>query len=719
MHFLYPAFLFALFTLAIPVLVHLFNFRRYKKVYFSNVQFLKEVQEQQASRRNLKERLILVARMLALAFLVFAFARPFIPGKDSADAGKQQLVSIFVDNSYSMQTLNREGSLLDETKQKAKQIASAYSINDRFQLLTQDFEGKHQRLLNRDEFNDAVDAVKISPQSRSLAQITARQQSLLEMTAGALKQSYIISDFQKNIAGGADTAKMDMAVNLVQLTANELPNVAVDSVWLLNATHRPGETEKLMVRLRNYAAKTAEKVPLKLLVNGVQKSLGSFTVQPYSAQVDTLTFSGLQAGWQRGEIQLQDNPVTFDNTFYFTFNISDKLPVLLVDGGALNKYLNTVFAADPFFSVKRTQDGNVDYASLNTYPLIVLSDVADISTGLAQQLKAYVSKGGTLMVFPAATALLSSYQAFLQPMGAAYPGKVVTGSIRVSALNLQSQIFKGIFESFPQNPDLPLVKKYYTLGGAGKPAESLMKLQNSDPFWEGYHVGKGKLYVSAVALNEDFSNLPVHALFVPVMFRVALLSGHDQPLFYTLGNNRAIEAAALQATEKQVVKLVNGNETIIPDVKQQEGSTVLYLPGQLNKTGIYELKKQDSTAAVLALNDNRSESALSYLSKADLVKLFPQKSNYIAGDKFNVNNINSAENSGLQLWKLCIILALSIFWLPKHCSSGSIKPDKQYGHASRLALTPTLNSDNEFAYQICHCCTSRFSLSSTSCRYFN
>jgi hypothetical protein len=67
MQFLYPVFLFALFTLAIPVLVHLFNFRRYKKVYFSNVQFLKEVQERQASRRNIKERLILAARMYLLS----------------------------------------------------------------------------------------------------------------------------------------------------------------------------------------------------------------------------------------------------------------------------------------------------------------------------------------------------------------------------------------------------------------------------------------------------------------------------------------------------------------------------------------------------------------------------------------------------------------------------------------------------------------------------
>src|SRR6202000_801294 len=106
MHFLYPAFLFALISLAIPILIHLFNFRKYQKVYFSNVQFLKEINEQQSSRRNLKERLILAARLLALFFLVLAFTRPYISNQHSENAGSQQLVSVFVDNSYSMQTLN-------------------------------------------------------------------------------------------------------------------------------------------------------------------------------------------------------------------------------------------------------------------------------------------------------------------------------------------------------------------------------------------------------------------------------------------------------------------------------------------------------------------------------------------------------------------------------------------------------------------------------------
>ncbi|MDB5288294.1 MAG: hypothetical protein JWR05_3243 [Mucilaginibacter sp.] len=659
MHFLYPAFLFALLTLVIPVLVHLFNFRRYKKVLFSNVQFLKEVQEQQASRRNLKERLILAARLLALLFLVFAFARPYISKQDDANTGKQQVVSIFVDNSYSMQALNREGSLLDEAKQRAKQIASAYSINDRFQLLTQDFEGKHQRLLNRDEFNDAVDAVKISPQSKTISQITARQQSLLNMQAGAVKSSYIISDFQKNIAGkSADKVKDNIPVNLVQLKASTLPNVAVDSVGLLNATHRPGESEKLVVKLRNYADEPAEQIPLKLIINGVQKAIGSFTVNARSAQTDTLIFSGLQAGWQRGEIQLQDNPVKFDNSFYFSFNVNKQLPILLIDDGIPNKYLNAVFVADPFFAAKRVQDGNVDYAGLNTYPLIILSDIKMISAGLAQQLKSYVSKGGTLMVFPSAEADISSYRALLQPMGAAYPERIVTEVTKVSAINLQSSVFKNTFEALPQNPDLPQVKKYYSLSPAAKSSSYLMKLQTGQSVWEGYNSAKGKVYLCAVPLDETFSNLPVHALFVPVIFRVAILSGHDQPLFYTLGDNQVIETIALQSTEKQLLKLVKGSQTIIPDVQQQEGSTLLYLPDELKETGIYDLKKQDSTAAVLAFNDNRSESDLSYLNNNELGSLFAQQATLLQGNNLNTNRIKGPANSGLQLWKLCIILAL-------------------------------------------------------------
>lgn len=677
MHLLYPAFLFALVSLVIPVLVHLFNFRKYQKVYFSNVQFLKEINEQQSSRRNLKERLILAARLLALTFLVLAFTRPYIINRHAENSGSQQVVSVFVDNSYSMQTLNSEGSLLDEAKRRAKEIASAYGINDRFQLLTQDFEGKHQRLLNRDEFNDAVDTVKISTQSRTLQQIINRQQSLLEMQPNSLRSIYIISDFQKNITG-AQMLKVDTAthISLVQLKASSLPNVAIDSVSLLSAVHRPGESEKLVIRLHNYANEKAEKIPLKVLINGEQKALGSYTVAPRSAQSDTLTFSGLQAGWQRGEITLQDNPVTFDNQFYFSFNVKQQMPLLLIDDGTENIFLKTVFATDPFFAVQHVSAGNVDYAALNTYPLIVLSNIKSISTGLAQQLKSYAVKGGTLIVFPAVDADLVSYKAFLQSVNTAYPESLISEATKVSSINLQNPVFKSVFDAFPQNPDLPVVKKYYQLSNSSGRNENLMTLPGGQPFWIESASGKGRVYISAVPLNDDFSNLQRHAFFLPIMFRIALLSGHDQPFFYTLGHDQAIEIAPVQTNEKQLLKLVKGQISIIPDVRQQEGSSLLYVADQLNETGTYDLKKQDSTIAVLAFNDNRSESDLSYYTSADLTKILPKNADVLQSGKGSIKGAISEINIGLQLWKLCIILAL-IFLAVEIVFTRYFKPGKQ------------------------------------------
>jgi hypothetical protein len=183
-------------------------------------------------------------------------------------------------------------------------------------------------------------------------------------------------------------------------------------------------------------------------------------------------------------------------------------------------------------------------------------------------------------------------------------------------------------------------------------------LPGDNSFWATNSSGKGKVYISAVALNDDFSNLQRHALFLPVMFRIALLSGHDQPLFYTIGQNEAIEVPAIQTGERQLLKLTKDSINIIPDVRQQEGSTLLYLSDQVEQSGTYKLQKQDSTLAVLAFNDNRSESDLSYLSHAYLAKILPKSGAIIEAGTASLKNAVTDINIGLQLWKLCIILAL-------------------------------------------------------------
>src|SRR5580693_1927873 len=99
MNFLFPSFLYALSAVSIPILIHLFNFRRYKKLYFSNVRFLKEVVQESRSRSRLKHWLVLLCRILIVVFLVLAFAQPFIPVKQGFTGAGNKAVSIFVDNS--------------------------------------------------------------------------------------------------------------------------------------------------------------------------------------------------------------------------------------------------------------------------------------------------------------------------------------------------------------------------------------------------------------------------------------------------------------------------------------------------------------------------------------------------------------------------------------------------------------------------------------------
>ncbi|MGN6639921.1 MAG: hypothetical protein ACTHJ8_13505, partial [Mucilaginibacter sp.] len=330
---------------------------------------------------------------------------------------------------------------------------------------------------------------------------------------------------------------------------------------------------------------------------------------------------------------------------------------------------------DPFFAAKRVTDGNVDYAALGTYASVIVSDVRSISTGLAQQLRGYVKNGGTLIFFPADNADLSNYKNFLQPMGAAWPEKLITENVKVSSIDLQNPVFKNIFESYPQNPDLPLVKKYYQLGSTSR-GQELMELPGRQPFWSGYSSGRGKVYVSAAPLNDDYSNLQRHALFVPVMFRIALLSGHDQPLSYTLGKDESIDVPPVTVSDKQILKLSGARQSIIPDARQQGGSTQLFISDQLHNPGIYELKRQDSLIATIAYNDNRKESDMSYLTAADLKQLMPNAGNILQAGPTSLKTEVSQLNFGLQLWKLCIILAL-IFLAAEIALIRFYKPDKQ------------------------------------------
>ncbi|WP_316738280.1 BatA domain-containing protein [Pedobacter aquatilis] len=659
MNFLYPGFLFALVSVAIPVIIHLFNFRKFKKVYFSNVQLLKEVEQQNSSREKLKNLLILLSRILAIIFLVLAFAQPYIPLNKQKATILNNSVSIYIDNSYSMDAVNKNGSLLDEAKRNAQQIVKGFGLNDKFQLLTNDFEGKHQRLINKEEFFKALDDVKISSANKTLQQILNRQGNIL--TGSANKCSIIISDFQKNISNLAklDT-KNDIQYSFLKLNATTLPNIAVDSVWTLSPNHQPLANERLVVQLKNYSDEDAKNIPLKLSINNQQKAIGSINIPAGKTAKDTLNFSGLNSGWQKGIITIKDFPLTFDDSLAFSFNVDQNFQVLSINGNLAQNYIQALFAADKYYKLTNNSETNINYSDFSKYGLIVLNGIKTPSTGLAQQLKTYANGGGTIVLFPDLDADLQTYNSFLNALSLPAVQALNTSVTKVDKIDLQNPVFKSVFEEVPKNLNLPTVNRYFSFiekNNATK--ENILQLPGGKLFFAKYAIGRGNIYLSASGLNQTDGNFARHPIFVPLMYRLSLSGGSEDALYSTIGNENVLNIKNITIGKNQTLKLSAKQFETIPEVRFANGKTLIYTADQIKNPGFYNLSLADSLIAVYSFNSSRSESDMHYLSKTDLANLANRSNLKIYDtDKDAVKLISGDNQIGQTLWKLCLILSL-------------------------------------------------------------
>ncbi|TKC65407.1 hypothetical protein FBD94_02310 [Pedobacter hiemivivus] len=660
MNFLYPGFLLALLAIAIPIVIHLFNFRKFKKIYFSNVQFLTAVQEQNSSKEKLKNLLVLLCRVLAIIFLVLAFARPFIPSSNQNNKNAAgNLISIYIDNSYSMESLNKEGNLLEEAKRKAKEIARAYAMTDQFKLVTNDFEGKHQRAVNKEEFMSLLDGIKISATSRSLPQVINRLET--DQAANKNEQAYLLSDFQKNFVGTqALKTNKDISYSFIKLNANSLPNISADSIWSISPVHLPNQTEQFVVQLQNYGDEDAVDVPLKLSINKQQKAIGNVNIPAGKSLKDTLSFSGLKGGWQKGTLSIKDFPLTFDDELNFTFKVAEDLKVLSISGNPADKYIRSLFSADAYFKLTEMPESNIRYSAFPEYSLIVLDGLKEPSSGLAQQLKLYVENGGSVIVFPDLDANAAIYTPFLTGLSLPAVQQLNVGPAIASTIDLKNSVFKDVFEQVPENIDLPVLNRYFSYAEQNTSnKENILKLPLNKFLFARYNLGAGKVYLSASSLDAKDGNMARHPVFVPLMFKIAFASSREQPFYYVTGKSNVLESAKINLTGNQSLKLVSSGFEVIPEVRQTPGKTLLYVADQVKKSGFYELKKADSVLSVVAFNDDRTESDMHYADENEIKALFNKQNIMFYNSKKDALSMNiEMKNNSSELWKLCLILAV-------------------------------------------------------------
>lgn len=672
MKFLNPSFLYALFAIAIPVIIHLFNFRRYKTVYFTNVRFLKEVQLETQSQSRLKHLLVLLARILTIVFLVFAFAQPYLPLDNKKIVVGEQLVSIYIDNSLSMDAMGKSGRLLDEAKKIAEQIVAAYKPSDRFQLLTNDFEGKHQRLLSKEDFLVSLDELKLSPSFKDVQQVLMRQADALNSLASKNKTAFIISDFQKKIV---DTQKIKsdttIKVNLMPVMAEGRANLYIDSCWFSSPVRVLNQPEHLFVRIKNNSNKDLENIPVKLFVNSQQKTPSSFNIKANSSLDTVLSFTVKETGIQSASVELNDYPVTFDDKFYFSYSVLKQIPVLSINAsnqtkvGNANPYLHSLFGKDSLVVLSNTDENRIDYSTLTNYRLIILNELKSVSSGLAQELNKYVMSGGNLILFPAEEVDFDSYKEFLIGFNSNYFEQLDTANTKVEQINYAADIYRDVFEKKTDNIDLPAVFSHYTISKNSRSTEEvLLKLQNGISFLGCYVAGKGQLYLFSVPLSTVWSNFTKHAIFVPTIYQAVLYSQPRHQLFYTIGNDEVIETPNSTSQGEGVFKLMSADKKteVIPEHRVGDGKTKIYMHDQLNEPGNYFLTIDNENLMGIALNYNRQESDLSVYSSEELKYIIESTflNNFTVLDATagNISSKLSELSEGKKLWKLCIIFAL-------------------------------------------------------------
>lgn len=659
MQFVYPGFLWALLLLAIPILIHLFYFRRYRRVLFSNVRFLKEIKEETSARNKLRNLLILLMRLLAIAFLLIAFAQPFIPGSSRQAEGIKS-VSVFIDNSFSMSSFDSEFSLLDQARQKAREIIEGYSIDDRFQILTQELSGDQQRTLSQEEAISRIEEIEIGPERNPLSLVYERQKQWLEETDTENKAAFWLSDFQENILSPKPVTDSTIQLNVLPLKAVRAANVAIDSCWMVSPVQMLNQTATLLLRIHNYGNLDAEQVPVSVEVNGQSKPLGSIDIRAGQSYVDTATFTILKTGWHDVIARLTDFPVQFDDTYYLSFYVDEQIRVLTINDQRRSTDMEAVFGNREFYQLESEQLTGLNYSGFPNYNLIVLHEPETISSGLSESLTRYIGAGGKVIFFPSSSGDVESYNRMLQNLGAELLGAYKPGERKVGSVNTDEFIFNDVFEETRATLRLPEVYGSFGIRSVQqRGGETILTYRDGGSYLKKYQVGDGFFYLSTAPLDPKQNTLIQHAeILVPLLYKAAIARSETRDLAYTIGESSLIEVENRVFDSEQIYRF-SGPGEFVPGMQLLGSKVLLDVRDQVREAGIYDLLLEDEVEGAYGFNYNRLESDLTSVEQGAIAERIEGEVEIwkdIAGA--NLTEMINSQSQGKRLWKWCIILAL-------------------------------------------------------------
>ncbi|HET6567307.1 MAG TPA: BatA domain-containing protein [Rhodothermales bacterium] len=650
MAFLNPLILIGLAAAAIPLIIHLFNFRKPRRVNFSSLAFLQELKKSTMQRVRIKQWLLLALRTLAIACLVLAFARPTLRGSLGGLLGGHgsSSVAVIVDNSLSMTLRDSGGEYLDQAKAIASGIVGQLGQGDEVYVLPV----ADDRLVQPAAFRSrgaALDAIgKIDTENR-----TASIQAAIERAAAVLaeghslnREVYVVTDLQRSTL--TDSAGIELPdgtrLYVLPVGGRTYDNVAVTDVQIASRIVEVGQPVQIRATLSNYGTDAVQDYVASLYLEGQKVAQAAADLEPGAETTVTLTATPQKRGWLAGTVQLEDDAFPFDNTRYFSLNVPAHRKLLVVQGeGQTMDYLDLALSPGLAqgriaFDKEAVPESRLAAASLASYDAVLLVGPRNLSSGEIAALAQYVGNGGGLLLFPSSTAQSADYNALLTAIGGGRVGGF-TGSrggetIPIASfdrVDLEHPLFQGMFDRTAASRGRTQVESpdvYYTMTytpGRGN-EQTLVRLSNGHPFLEEIRHGRGIAFFMSVAPDPAWSDLPTRGLFVPLLYRSVFYLSAGETVAgeqFTVGTPAELRVPGIN--ENAPAKLVSPQgEEYAPGQRMLLGTALLQIDGSLDTPGVYDVRMGNQTLRRVAFNLDRRESDLTLLEPAEARRVLSQ-----------------------------------------------------------------------------------------------
>lgn len=627
MHFKHPEILYALLLLIIPIIVHLFQLRRFEKVAFTNVEFLKKISLKTRKSSQIKKWLTLLTRLLLLSGIIFAFSQPYTSNISNYKTKKE--IVIYLDNSFSMQAKGNSGSLL---RRAVQDLIKNLDGGEIVSIITNDKDFRDVPL-------NAIknELIKLEYSSNQLDYHAAYLKAIncFSKDTRSLKYLIFISDFQNKNKSLNIESSPDFNTTLVQLQPVNTNNVSVDSLFIDNKNTTNLE---LKVALKNQGPSIQDQsVSLYNDENLIAKS--SVNISDNAE----IRFTIGKEDVINGKIEIKDAQLQFDNIIYFNIDKPEKINVLTINGSDDN-FLKKIYTQSEF-NYAGTSLNNLDYNILPSQNLVILNELKSIPSSLQTALKTYIEANGNILIIPSIEATLSSYNHLFNNLSSFKYDPLINVERRIFKINFSHPLFKDVFTNSISNFQYPKVNNFYPLFSNN--ASKIMEYEDGKPFLSG----SSKLYVFTAPLNNSNSNFQNSSLIVPTLYNIGKQSLQLSKLYYTIGKKNKIDINT-SLNQDHVLTLENNLIKIIPEQRSYKNKVSVITNETPGVAGHYRLNNGSEIVGNISYNYDRSESILNYLNLENMENI--QVSNSIPSVLSKIKS-NTKIN---ELWKWFIIFAL-------------------------------------------------------------